>query len=682
MPSVWKSRASVSRGRQHGYALLIMLVFLVLGALYGVLDRLSATQTRTEEGIAASGNLQLARQALLAFAVTYRENNANQDWGYLPCPDTDGDGVAESSCGSSGTYAVGLLPYKTLGLGDLREADGNCLWYAVSGGFKNSPKASPLNWDTQGDFTIQSASGATLQAPNDSKGGAVAVVLAPGAPLTNAALTQTRSATTYPCRANPSETTAYLENSNTTYIQGIIKDSSGAITHNDQLVWLTNKDIFDKVRQRSDFATYLNTGITAIQSALSGNLATYPPGTGNTLPTTKPSGLSTANQNFYGNWSDQFRYYRCATAGSYCYTLASQQCDGALLFSGIDGSEAPRSTSARSVGNYFESSGSGALAIANGGYTLNTLADSYFSSTPSQDLTYCLTPKPNNITGVASFQSPSGSNYAVVSTSASSGTSQLTLGTTSSTTVYGCSWYPSAISIATGLRVYFRFNIQNRGEGFVLTLADSTTNSSYSMCGATGGSLGYSGNNGFTNPINSPKIGLEFDTRTNGGQSTNTSTSYRGDPNQRHAAFVFWAGSSASDDLDNKHGACATAGSPCNPSTAPGLQSLSALNSTDTDIYVRLDIVPDSSVAKRYNLYAYITSSTYVKSVCSLDSLSQDVSGVSTCSVDSSSTPTTLTATLDTTMTSAYLGFTFGQTAGETASNEVVVIDNVQIQSR
>ena len=61
--------------------------------------------------------------------------------GYLPCPDTDGDGWAEATCGSldgaSGQASrLGLLPWKTLGLPDLRDGYGERLWYAVSSKYK------------------------------------------------------------------------------------------------------------------------------------------------------------------------------------------------------------------------------------------------------------------------------------------------------------------------------------------------------------------------------------------------------------------------------------------------------------------------------------------------------------------------------------------------------------------
>jgi hypothetical protein len=96
----------------------------------------------------------LAREALLGFAATYRnKEHPNADFGYLPCPDLDGDGSSET-CGGQGQTSVGRLPYLTLNLPDLRDGSGECLWYAVSGSFKNNPKADAVNWDSTGSFRL------------------------------------------------------------------------------------------------------------------------------------------------------------------------------------------------------------------------------------------------------------------------------------------------------------------------------------------------------------------------------------------------------------------------------------------------------------------------------------------------------------------------------------------------
>lgn len=178
-------------GRQRGYALLIMMVILVMGSLYGIVSQLDVVTQKYARSTATVRTLVLANEALLGYAATYRDRSGNDVFGYLPCPDTTGDGNEAGNCDVAGYAAVGLLPYRTLGLPDLRDSDGVCLWYAVSGRFKAHPQGTaynsvanpvpqPLNWDTQGQFSIRDVNGTylvTAEDPDnatlsDSQGGA------------------------------------------------------------------------------------------------------------------------------------------------------------------------------------------------------------------------------------------------------------------------------------------------------------------------------------------------------------------------------------------------------------------------------------------------------------------------------------------------------------------------------
>src|SRR5690606_23241172 len=106
------------------------------------------------------------------------------------------------SCSKTGGTTLGRLPWKTLGLPDLRDGDGERLWYAVSENFKNNPRSNCdfpgqptcLNSNTRGTITVYNRYGkaihdATMQT------GAIAVIIAPGAVLrrSGAASEQDRS---------------------------------------------------------------------------------------------------------------------------------------------------------------------------------------------------------------------------------------------------------------------------------------------------------------------------------------------------------------------------------------------------------------------------------------------------------------------------------------------------------
>ena len=145
--------------------------------------------------------LAQAREALIAYAAD-RPISAEVGPGYLPCPDLDDDGWAESTCGSmtgdSGqAQRLGRLPWKTLGLPDLRDGEGERLWYAVSSKYKGllncavSRACLDMSPDAAlGTISVRDRSGTLLndgtvaEAYRANEAGAVAVVIAPGAPLT------------------------------------------------------------------------------------------------------------------------------------------------------------------------------------------------------------------------------------------------------------------------------------------------------------------------------------------------------------------------------------------------------------------------------------------------------------------------------------------------------------------
>lgn len=175
---------NVLKPRQTGFVvwmLLLMLSSALLIAFGGLLSVRNPQQARLQ----TLAVLASAEQALLAYAVqplgtTQCASNCPRP-GDLPCPDRNNDGVAESSCSGVGTR-LGRLPWKTLGLGDVRDASGERLWYAVSDNYKNNPRLRPLNAETAGTWSVLEFEDASLDATLGR--GAVAVLIAPMQPLT------------------------------------------------------------------------------------------------------------------------------------------------------------------------------------------------------------------------------------------------------------------------------------------------------------------------------------------------------------------------------------------------------------------------------------------------------------------------------------------------------------------
>ena len=100
-----------------------MLIFF-LASMSWLLSQTDSSRMRSEADKTTAKALAQAKEALIGRAVADNERP-----GSLPCPDLNDDGTANGSCSET----IGRLPWKTLGLPDLRDGDGNRLWYALAG---------------------------------------------------------------------------------------------------------------------------------------------------------------------------------------------------------------------------------------------------------------------------------------------------------------------------------------------------------------------------------------------------------------------------------------------------------------------------------------------------------------------------------------------------------------------
>ncbi len=205
----------------------------------------------TEIGRAVKSNnatrtaLDYARQALIGRAI----GDANRP-GSLPCPDGDDDGSADLFTGSSCPTYIGRLPWRTLGLGDLRDENGERLWYALAPGFRDHPSAPPLNSDTRGTLTVYSGSDAT---PITKE--AVAVVFAAGTALSAQARDESpaQCSTTGKhvprnrCPANYLDTSSTVNNASAT---GPFIAAPAGQSYNDKLAVVVTADFMPLVEQR------------------------------------------------------------------------------------------------------------------------------------------------------------------------------------------------------------------------------------------------------------------------------------------------------------------------------------------------------------------------------------------------------------------------------------------------
>jgi hypothetical protein len=164
-------------GKQKGYAMLLIVLGLVLGALAFLAHNLNATESHLRRDEITRQALAQAKEALIGWSATHQAGP-----GHLPCPSPDEKGMADTiSCGSL-TTRVGRLPWQLLGLPDLRDGNGEQLWYAVSRCFLERSNDSycdsyVVNSDTQGQLEVQQQDGGSSKA--------IAIIFSPGKAVTN-----------------------------------------------------------------------------------------------------------------------------------------------------------------------------------------------------------------------------------------------------------------------------------------------------------------------------------------------------------------------------------------------------------------------------------------------------------------------------------------------------------------
>lgn len=176
-------RMQVSRKRQQGLALLALLAVLLMGASWFLVSRLNAESAM----VVASKRehnaevLNRAKKALIGYVAAQSAKSFEDNPGALPCPEgtssfdsATSEGQAASSCTLP---KIGRLPWRTLGLEQLRDADGEALWYVVSTGWARTSTVSPNNYtsinsNSVGQLTVDGTANA-----------AVALIIAPGAPV-------------------------------------------------------------------------------------------------------------------------------------------------------------------------------------------------------------------------------------------------------------------------------------------------------------------------------------------------------------------------------------------------------------------------------------------------------------------------------------------------------------------
>ena len=132
--------------RQRGFAMVALITLMTLMSAWLIATALQRTNSELarERDRTTLEALQKAKAALIAYAASEQwQLYRGEMWqpGALPCPDRNGDGQAD--CWLPHTSStIGRLPWKTLGIDELRDSSGEVLWYALSASFRKAAEAA------------------------------------------------------------------------------------------------------------------------------------------------------------------------------------------------------------------------------------------------------------------------------------------------------------------------------------------------------------------------------------------------------------------------------------------------------------------------------------------------------------------------------------------------------------
>lgn len=217
-----------TRRKQKGAALLLLVVLISLLATLFTLKLLNENQYGTLKKEKTAKVLFEAKNALLGWSVIQGRP------GLLPCPEnaasigTLNEGEASPTCNST-SPVVGRLPWKALNLGDIRDGNGDRLWYALSPGFSDT--SVPISPVILGQINVDTVTT-----------NLVAVIFSPGVTLVGGARPT-------PTNLSPPVASDYLDLTNNDGDFNFL--STGPVnTFNDELLLVSHTDLFSLVAKR------------------------------------------------------------------------------------------------------------------------------------------------------------------------------------------------------------------------------------------------------------------------------------------------------------------------------------------------------------------------------------------------------------------------------------------------
>ena len=270
---------------------MIVVTGFVIAGYSGILTT-SIQKQQEQKRINNVTVLKQAKEALLSYAVDYAVRDmgpggsadGNIDlyrMGKLPCPDAssaiNAEGGQDASCGLTGVNSYGYFPFKTVGRGKIEDTAGECLWYVVSGDYKNNPN-NMVNRDSLGYLNLVDEND-NLKHNASRQNFPIAFIISPGTTINQDRLPH---AALPDCRANYT-LAEYLEDgpnidystelpatSDTlwTFLTASAAASSSNVNYNDQVIAIYRNELWDRINALNDFSFDNSAGVGPAASTI------------------------------------------------------------------------------------------------------------------------------------------------------------------------------------------------------------------------------------------------------------------------------------------------------------------------------------------------------------------------------------------------------------------------------
>lgn len=384
------------RPKQQGMALIILVFIVALVATGYLLHALNPVGLKIEQDRKTVAALAEAKLGLLGYVLTKSAENV---FGYLPNPDMGqtipfSEGDSAGSAGSKNAIVIGKLPWRSLGISPLKDGVSECLWYAVSGYFKNNPKADVINWDTQGQIDVVDRAGNILATH------LAALIVSPGGVL-DAQNRSKKNAGSVQCGGNY-DSRNYLEPINaegTSRISFILSDDNyDHVVSNDRFIFVTVDEIFDTLTRYSSFSAKISAFLNDEKFIAQLNklnaaeiLKGKDKGMGKVNCKVVDGNITSVNQRFCQDWLPMLLLIDLPTSTMVQIDNSAQSCNRLLIFGGRRTDGQVRSGEDQNYPeNYLESSNLDAFKNPSALNAHFSGTSTFDANNPSQDILKCV----------------------------------------------------------------------------------------------------------------------------------------------------------------------------------------------------------------------------------------------------------------------------------------------------